>query len=329
MRLLLALVVTLLCFVDVAEAQAPAGAKEIALPGTAGGARSLLFTKDGAHLLVGRKLLVERYDLNSMAPAASEKVPGGVVAQLLPNSSDRSAVVAAAGTTLTVLDAETLKASAKILGAGPEPRFYAVDEGAGLVALAAGTEVKFFQLESGAPADRPFSAPSAPLAAFALSPDGAQVAYAVQGASAGDIVIVDAKTGNTVRTIRGQIMNAGMPAPAIAELTFSPDSKQLAATIGLGPTRIYDPASGRMLNELTEEAGVSATFSPDGRFLARVTQAPSMARTVTIFDPAKGEKLKSLPMGNTAVNAVTFSVDGRRVAVAVAKMIYIFELDPR
>jgi WD40 repeat protein len=99
-------------------------------------------------------------------------------------------------------------------------------------------------------------------------------------------------------------------------VTFSPDGKKLAtADVGQGVLSVFDVSAGSLITNLTQpsdqNAGASASFSPDGQWLAlighdhriRLWDASSFALRITLtnsFDP----------------NSLSFSADGGILAVA-------------
>jgi WD40 repeat protein/tRNA A-37 threonylcarbamoyl transferase component Bud32 len=98
-------------------------------------------------------------------------------------------------------------------------------------------------------------------------------------------------------------------------VTFSPDGKKLAtADVGQGVLSVFDVLAGSLITNLTQasdqNAGASASFSPDGQWLAlighdhriRLWDASSFALRITLtnsFDP----------------NSLSFSADSRILAV--------------
>ena len=109
----------------------------------------------------------------------------------------------------------------------------------------------------------------------------------------------------------------GMP-----DVVFSPDGARLASLGELGEVKIWDTNTGRELLALSDEAlgyGSSLAFSPDGRWLAA-----SGVTVVVIWDADSGEKRMTLTgesigtsVGyNLGVGQISFSPDGRRLALA-------------
>ena len=87
-----------------------------------------------------------------------------------------------------------------------------------------------------------------------FSPDNRWLAYSTGTA----IKIVDAATGQSARTINGFL-----------PMTFSSDSRMLAAVASNETVKIWDVSNGQEVRTLTGDFnGASITFSPDRRWLA-------------------------------------------------------------
>jgi WD40 repeat protein len=153
----------------------------------------------------------------------------------------------------------------------------------------------------------------------AFTPDGR---YLV---SAGDdklIRVWDIETGQTVRTLRGQI--AAGPEGKIHAMALSPDGRWLAAggwthpecAGRCGDIRFYNFASGQLVALLNGHTNVVAAlaFSPDSRFLV----SGSTDKNAILWDlDSKAKALDSILSGHTDdIYAVAFTPDSQRVVTA-------------
>lgn len=142
--------------------------------------------------------------------------------------------------------------------------------------------------------------------------------------SPGGRVLVS-QTGDVtrLRDVRdGKAVGAALP--AMQDAFFSTDGRLLAA-VGQGKVKIVDVASRAVLGEVVPGAGdlepIVVSFSPDGTRLALVLRSPDDGRgvrehTAQVWDWKAGRKLWSAVLPET--NDVTFSPDGKRLAVAGA-----------
>ncbi len=308
----------------ICAADVPPGGVEVPLNGDRGGGQSGLFIDSGKKVVVGRKRIVEVYDVEKKTMVGSQEIKGGAVNVILPADSDGSHLLVGAGTMLSVLDSETIKLGGVFEMSGPGPRFVGVIPAGGLFWFAAGTNIKCFDIQSGAAKDCAIAPVAAPLSAFAIATDGSHLAYAVQGAGAGDVTVVDVKTGKVTSEIKGKSMNVGMPPPAVSSVVFSPDSKEVAVNIGLGPLRRHSVETGQLIAEYADDAGVLVAYSGDGTMFARVTQNASMQRTVTVYKLSGGSVVAKLPVGKVSVTSLAFSHDGKLlVIIPAAKAFYL------
>ena len=101
---------------------------------------------------------------------------------------------------------------------------------------------------------------------------------------------------------------------SVNAVAFSPDGKQVASASDDCTVRLWDSATGAVLQTLVgHSSSVKAVaFSLDGRQVA----SASADRTVRLWDSATGAALQKLVGHSGSVNAVAFSLDGKQVASA-------------
>jgi WD40 repeat protein/DNA-binding SARP family transcriptional activator len=146
--------------------------------------------------------------------------------------------------------------------------------------------------------------------AVAHSPDGTHIA----AAGLGPARIWDGTTGEALLTLAGHTRSGLSEAPAINDLTYSPDGRKLATAGWDGTARIWDTASGELLLTLSGHSGwlMRLKFSPDGSTLATT----SNDGTARLWDAETGEELCTLTGHTQAVFDVAFSPDGRLLATS-------------
>jgi WD40 repeat protein/serine/threonine protein kinase len=116
---------------------------------------------------------------------------------------------------------------------------------------------------------------------------------------------------------------------AITALAASPDGKLIAAAsaplvVGKNERdlKIWDAATGALAMELVGHQGTinGVAFSPDSALLASTSQD----KTIRFWDLRNGKELRKID--NTACNKIAFSPDGKRLAVAAAPGIHLFDV---
>jgi WD40 repeat protein len=75
-------------------------------------------------------------------------------------------------------------------------------------------------------------------------------------------------------------------------MAFAPDDRLLAGGGADGTVRLWDPATGTQVRELTGHTRevLAVGFAPDGHMLA----SASNDRTVTLWDTATGKRIRVL-----------------------------------
>jgi WD40 repeat protein len=250
--------------------------------------------------------------------------------QVLPKTEDvlRSSLLA-----MRVLAALPAGGTANELAYSPDASRIAVASSAG--------QVRVFAVPSGR---RLLTlATGAPVVAVVWSPDGRTVAG---GSSSGGIWLWDATTGAVERTLaqaaplvgiafspNGRVFEAsgghdtnlwdaatGLPLATLSHgerhvrsASFSDDSSLLVTTVDQNVARVWDVATGTLLQPLQTRSTINAAaFGPGGRLLVTGSQDG----TARIWDPRTGAVVENL-IGHTAsIRAVAFSPAGDRVATA-------------
>jgi WD40 repeat protein/serine/threonine protein kinase len=113
----------------------------------------------------------------------------------------------------------------------------------------------------------------------------------------------------------GQLTLHGHTVDASA-LAWSADGTRLASGGFDGTIRIWDAVTGKQISSIPSAPGVlSVAWRPDGRQLA---SANFPDKTVSIWEPATGKRLRTLTGHSADVWAVDWSPDGSRLASADA-----------
>jgi WD40 repeat protein len=191
---------------------------------------------------------------------------------------------------------------------------------------------------------------------LALSPDGTRLALARVSNSiqtdetgkwqTGEVEVCDAASGRVVRRVeQGRQRYDEGKTSWLLRLAFSPDGKRLAVVNVLerrtgitgvnavaepATVRVWDLADGRLLLTL-EKAGEQVVFSPDGRWLATLVQTrPGQewsGGSVRLWDARTGEPAGTFRQSGGRAVALAFSPDGRRLALAGARIAVLDVID--
>lgn len=146
------------------------------------------------------------------------------------------------------------------------------------------------------------------LKSVTFSPDGKLIATG-GGFSDGNIKLWDTETGAEVRTLSGHVQS-------VLSLSFSPDGKLLASGGADRTTRLWDIATGRLLNTLTgsgrehlPDMVTAVAFTPDGKSIAR-----SNLGGILIWNVKNGAVERNLGGTGEALFRMAFSPDGNFLA---------------
>jgi WD40 repeat protein/DNA-binding SARP family transcriptional activator len=97
-------------------------------------------------------------------------------------------------------------------------------------------------------------------------------------------------------------------------VAFSPDGRQLAATLLTGGVRLYDPLGGRLVRTISDpgDDGISLAFGPQG-----VLAEGTVGGNVELWNPFTGKRMAQPLLADTvAITSVAFDPTGRRFATA-------------
>lgn len=153
-----------------------------------------------------------------------------------------------------------------------------------------------------------FECPAQSTNGIVFSPDGQLLATGCASVQKGRATILDAVSGNPVRSLHGQKSILLRPA-------FSPDGLRLyTAGYNDHDFRVWDVRTGQRLISLRmPNTNTSVACSPDGRRLA-----VACVNTVVFLEGGTGQELLTLAGHEGEVVDVLFSLDGRRLATLAA-----------
>lgn len=167
-----------------------------------------------------------------------------------------------------------------------------------------------------------------PTGVVAVAPQHRLLVFASSKREDPFIRIIDLLTGKEKFSIQGElktvaynrgtgkgISKAVKPEQPIVSLAVSPDGKIIASGSPFECIRLWDSASGKLLQCLADmQGGISLCFSPDGKMLA----SGSMNGLVRFWDVATGKEIRKLEGYKGWVNMLAYSPDGKMLAMAGA-----------
>jgi WD40 repeat protein len=150
--------------------------------------------------------------------------------------------------------------------------------------------------------------------AVGLSPDGKTLATK----DSRFLYFRDAATGKELRKLK-YLPNSGGGRSVTSWLTFTPDGKQVAATLMGTRIHLIEVGTGKVTK--TFESGAAASgcvFSPDGKLMAAAGyESEKNIYFARLWEVATGKELRRLAFGqglNRSISALAFSHDGTTLA---------------
>jgi WD40 repeat protein len=225
-------------------------------------------------------------DRSTRLPVAEEPLPEGAVARLGTGRLRHSNWISS-------------------LAFSPDGKLLASGGGDGLI--------RFWDAATGAPR-QVLSDLTGRVAEVAFRPDGATLASTEWHSETPSIRLWDVNTGaERLRCRRdGGLHNIGG-----GPVVFSPDGKTLASAEEMGQVVLWDAVTGKKIAELGRHDGTiscyphvrQVAFAPDGRTLASC----GWDGAVRLWDTLRHQPLRVLRSADTAVSAIAFTPDGRRL----------------
>jgi WD40 repeat protein len=153
---------------------------------------------------------------------------------------------------------------------------------------------------------------------LAISDEGTRLATI---ANANEVMLWDVNSGTS--------RACGKTTAGVASLAFAPGGTLLAIGVDDSTIRLWNPATGKELHVLRRHVSFTTvlTFSPDGGLLA----GGDYDGGVTLWEVATGGKWATLETTakkvlSNELTALTFAPDGRMLAVAVGRVVQLWDV---
>jgi RNA polymerase sigma factor (sigma-70 family) len=180
------------------------------------------------------------------------------------------------------------------------------------LATEVGNTIRFWEVATGKEMRAPSGGHPGAVNALAFTADGRRL---VSGGSDGTLRDWDIGTG-------GETRPATDTGWWISSLAAAPDGRRVASAQGHHSLCVWHWAGLEPPRPLPQPVCDALAFSTDGKILAGASY-----KTVYLWDPATGRKLRALPEHPERVQRVEFSPDGRRLWTwDNAKMAHVWEL---
>jgi WD40 repeat protein len=164
-----------------------------------------------------------------------------------------------------------------------------------------------------------------------FSPSGDLLATGSEDTS---VFIWHAESGELLTKLEGHVEgNVGNFFQGVIDVQFSPDGERVASAAADGWVKVWDVNSGAELFGIQghpEGYGVMrVAFSPDGSLLAAGTDDLFDDAMVKVWDARTGQELYTVDENRIRIWGVTFSQDGKRLAISDRSgIVNMWELPP-
>ncbi|KAF3311740.1 hypothetical protein TWF173_008017 [Orbilia oligospora] len=153
-----------------------------------------------------------------------------------------------------------------------------------------------------------------------FSPDGKHVASRTHD---GGIIVWDVRTGRLLNRFKGD-------AGTIYKFQFRPDNKNstrlIASTVRENKeVRLWDMTTGQQIHHLKTRSEIyEICFTPNGKRLALLT-----ASGISLWDVAKGKRIKKFRVDHFSARAMTFCPNGKYLVISRKKDILVLDVAAR